>query len=154
MAITTRHTTVRLSTYLWGSFDTGSMYTHSLLLKVPSIQGFWDWEQREIVAYFEQWTAADDPPVCIYVFIMFGFNNFKLLSKMFPEDIKNNASLYSNCMLVETVLTFYPLSISIVSQRQGEQFKRTWVYIESGKSRACNPLIQDLVYENQKDWKV
>lgn len=37
------HTTAeRQNTYLWGSFDTGSMYTHSRLVKVLSIQDFWD----------------------------------------------------------------------------------------------------------------
>lgn len=33
--------------YLWGSFDTGSMYTHSLLVKVLSIQGFWDCGEKK-----------------------------------------------------------------------------------------------------------
>lgn len=42
-----RHSSAgRQGTYLWGSLDTGSMYTHSLLLKVLSIQGFLDCEQR------------------------------------------------------------------------------------------------------------
>lgn len=99
MAITTWHTTVRQSTYLWGSFDTGSMYTHSLLVKVLSIQGFWDCEQRETVAYCEQWTAADGPRFCVYYLywvIMSAINEFKLLSKLSPKDIQTNAPLYSN----------------------------------------------------------
>ncbi len=69
MAITTRHTAVPLSTYLWGSFDTGSMYTHSLLVKALSIQGFWDCEEKETVAYCEQRTAADDPHVCALYYV-------------------------------------------------------------------------------------
>lgn len=59
MVITTKHNTEGLSTYLWGSFDTGSMYTHSLLLKVLSIQGFLDCERREKATRRERQTAAD-----------------------------------------------------------------------------------------------
>lgn len=46
MVISSKHNAAGLRTYLWGSLDTGSMYTHSLLLKVLSIQGFLDCEQR------------------------------------------------------------------------------------------------------------
>lgn len=72
MVITTKYNTEGLSTYLWGSFDTGSMYTHSLLLKVLSIQGFLDCEQREKVTCCE-W-GGGHPPVW-----GLGFTIFELL---------------------------------------------------------------------------
>lgn len=35
------------SSYLWGSFELGIIYTHSLLVKVFSIQDFCDWKTKK-----------------------------------------------------------------------------------------------------------
>lgn len=34
--------------YLWGSFELGIIYTHSLFVKVFSIQDFWDWKIKKL----------------------------------------------------------------------------------------------------------